>query len=251
MSESTSSPRFFYSAHALSPRDALVFRTVLRLLKTKLKHRWEYSEVACDLLVAGDNPLAASTSLELYQSLAGITVLVGVTPRGRENYLCLPILPADVQSMLDALGDKLRAMSRENSAAPVLHFNAAVTARVAPDSAPSDLSHLGLVGQRFKLKRWPPQQTLGTPSRLKMATAILAVPISLDALAQRSGSKPSECLVFLSDIQKAGLLVMSKDDSSSKPSLSAQTAQLPVKSAAPAQPVKAGLLSRIRSRLGL
>ncbi len=96
--------------------------------------------------------------------------------------------------------------------------------------------------EALRLRRWPPADLLRTPDRMRLATLMTGRVLSLADLQRHSGQPQSACEAFIADLLRAGAL---DAVGAAQPMQSARPA------AASAQPrVQAGLLSRIRNRLG-
>lgn len=232
-------PTVHYTTYELSPRDSLLFRTLLRLLKERLLHAWSYEPEQPHLLVQGDSPLSMDTERQ-ERPAALTTLLVGVTPRGRTNYLCMPMRPEELLVVLNELGAQilrtLATMPVLPPAVPMPMQQTSTSKRIEADNC------------RVQLKRWPSQNLLKPYSRTKLATLILSRPMTALDLSQRSGQSLHECISMMEQLQQENLLIVSWNKAKDNTPL--QSTEM-VLTAQPKPAVQPGLLARIRLRLGL
>ena len=93
-------------------------------------------------------------------------------------------------------------------------------------------------GRRLQLLRWPPDVLLGADLRyVRMATMLGARPFAIEELAAKANVPPATCHAFAAMLHANGVAQWLLD--SNEPG------------DAPTAPRNAGLISRIRSRLGL
>lgn len=227
-----------FSVEGLPPREELLFKSLVRLLDHRTHQHWAWRADQADLRVVGQNaptdhdaPLHAVPVLAVGQADA---------PRGG-HFLALPLHAEALERTLNHLG------------ALVVH--ARELGLATADAALAD-------DDEFRLLRWPPVALLETPQRIRLATLMTGRPTSLGVLRQRSGLAAQDCLAFIADLRRSGLLenvreaVQAPHAAGVAPHAhdAAQPAAA-VPAAPPAHasvhPVQPGLLARIRSRLGL
>lgn len=95
----------------------------------------------------------------------------------------------------------------------------------------------------YRLKRWPPQELLRDPFRIRLATLLSRRQLSLAELVQVSGQEASRCQTFIQMLQGFGLLEVGAADA---PDGGAESS-----SAAPPRAPQRGLIQSIRRRLGI
>lgn len=225
-----------FSVEGLPPREELLFKSLVRLLDHRTHQHWAWKVDRADLRVVGQAlpPVGNDSPTQPVPMLA----IGQVDPQRGGHFLPLPLHADALEQTLNRLG------------AMVVH--ARDLGLVAADTAPAD-------DERFRLLRWPPAALLATPHRIRLATLMTGRPTSLGMLRQRSGLAAQDCLDFIADLRRSGLLESVRETEPSSPHASAQPAVgSALETAAPAaptpparDPVQPGLLARIRSRLGL
>lgn len=214
-----------FSIEGLPAREELVFKSLVRLLSHRGRFEWVYSPSSSELRVVADgskpDPQGAQQTLTL-----------GVHDVKRAGYLCMPLRATELEAELERLGALIRPARRLQSS-PEAPGN-----MTPPAAAPTE---------PMRMLRWPPGWMLGQPGRLQLATWMTGKPMTVYALAQKSGESLAVCTAFFDDLTQAGLLASA---------IKVQTFQGadPTPQAKPApQPhvAQLGLLSRIRMRLGL
>ncbi|MFM9926602.1 hypothetical protein VLK31_26700 [Variovorax sp. H27-G14] len=238
-----------FSVEGLPPREELLFKSLVRLLDHRTHQHWAWKTDRADLRVVGqevpsthDGPTQPQHQPQP-QPVPVLAVGQADAQRGG-HFLALPLHAEELEQTLNRLG------------AMVVHARglglAATEATLADD-------------EQFRLLRWPPAALLEAPHRIRLATLMTGRPTSLGVLRQRSGLAPQDCLDFIADLRRSGLL-----ESVREAALAAQAAlaapNAPAPSAGGSQPdstatatppapthhpVQPGLLARIRSRLGL
>lgn len=93
----------------------------------------------------------------------------------------------------------------------------------------------GLGDACFRLLRWPPPTLLTNAARIRLATLLSVGSVPASLLPARCGCGASTCTHFLAELARAGLL---------------STRDVAVQPQAAARRIEAGLLDRIRLRLG-
>ncbi|SFC05403.1 hypothetical protein SAMN05216344_10815 [Polaromonas sp. OV174] len=215
-----------YSIEQLSARDALLMKSLVRLLDHRTHQQWSCQSGPADLKVVGDDP--AQQTAPATNHGEGIPVLrLDHTQQPHEHFLKMPLHANELELMLNKLGKLILQAG-------------------APSPAPSSTSHSN--DAEYRLLRWPPAALLATPARIKLATLMTGQPLSLSALQHRSSQARQDCADFFQALLRAGLLQAVAQASlnrplASPPSNSQNHAERP-------RPAL-GLLARIRSRLGL
>ncbi|MGJ7570128.1 hypothetical protein ACSFBX_06320 [Variovorax sp. RB2P76] len=224
-----------FSVEGLPPREELLFKSLVRLLDHRTHQHWAWRADQADLRVVGqDAPADPNAPLHAVPVLA-----VGQADAPRSgHFLALPLHAEALERTLNQLG------------AMVVH--ARELGLAAADTAPAD-------DEEFRLLRWPPVALLETPQRIRLATLMTGQPTSLGVLRQRSGLAAQDCLAFIADLRRSGLLANVRE--AVQVPQAAQVAQHPSDAPQPAaaapatpparDPVQPGLLARIRIRLGL
>ncbi len=244
MDESGASLSFCFVG--LPAREQLVFKSLMRLLATRLRNEWVYLPQA-QLLVIGDLPLSQEDILTCGAPSALAKLHVGTNlPDGAQN-LCLPIKANILEERINALGKKILAARVNNSLAVAAHaeFEPRLHRTIMPADAPFATAALD-TSQSFKLKRWPPSKLLNLQGRIRMATVLLRRVVSLQELSKYANQEEHVCKGFLAELWAADLL----SAQTTKPP-TADAIAVPQVLATPLSTPKTSLLSRIRLRLGL
>lgn len=113
----------------------------------------------------------------------------------------------------------------------------------------------------MRLKQWPSSHLLSGPGRMRLATLLTGQPMDVDELARRSKLERRLCQMFVNDLQRAGLLhypapvqpAPTMGSPTTQPSPASPSMPQEVRTAIVAKPAlaSAGLLDRIRMRLGI
>lgn len=205
---------FVFCTDRLSPRDATLFKSFVRLLDHRTQHKWVCGSDAVDLHVVPEGGAAPRDA----GKPASAVLTVGTSQRYLNHYLNLPIRADELETELNRLGTFITG---NRPAAP------------APDAQGG-----------FRLLRWPPATLLGSPGHLRLATLMAAGAVSLQAAPLRSGLSASACSQFFDDLGRAGLL---RADNAVRVQ-GVPAAQPRSDGTAHAQP---SLIALIRNRLGL
>lgn len=212
-----------YSLDGLAARDALVFKSLVRLLGHRTNDVWMYLPSSTELHVVADGlPVSASRSTFVQQVLT-----LGVGNVKRHAYLRLPLHANELETELNRLGALITP--RQKTAA---------SEWVADDSTP------------MRMLRWSPAAILMTTTRVRLATLMAGKPLTIAELQQRSKENLAICAAFFDDLRQLNLLIPA---ATVQPTAIASTQPV----AATNQPqtnkksVQPGLLERIRMRLGL
>lgn len=201
-----------YGISGLSTHDALLLKSLVRLLGHRTLHGWVYQEEGAALQVVGQNEALPIGALP---SAAPLRLHVSSTHSPHPLSLRLPLNVAALERMLNQVGEQL------------LH-----------QRTQANLAQISLGKETYQLKRWPPAALLGSPERMKLATLLTARALCLAGLAQRSQQPAAECERFLHALKQAGLLTEC-------------SAAIAPAATVPAPTPAMGLLARIRHRLGL
>ena len=214
-------PSLTFSVEGLSVRDELLVKTFVRLLVTRTEHEWLYQAQPADLRMVAEGVL--SKNLVAHSGDQQQALVLGALPSARANYLCMPLRADELLQELNRVGAMITA------------------ARPMVASDPTDWNK-----EPARLLRWPPTSLINTPARMRLATLLTGKPQTLAMLQLRSGQPLADCRVFLSDLERTGLLkgVLAPASPSS------HAAQAPAKTDSPVV-APSGLLARIRNRLGI
>lgn len=222
-----------FSVEGLPPREELLFKSLVRLLDHRTHQHWAWKIDRADLRVVGE---ALPPGSENPTQPVPVLAVGQVDPQRGGHFLALPLHADALEQTLNRLG------------AMVVHARglglAAAEAVLADDA-------------EFRLLRWPPAALLEAPHRIRLATLMTGRPTSLGVLRQRSGMAAQECLDFIADLRRSGLIENVPDAAhpalhTAAPAQAAEGAQPEPAPPAPVRdPVQPGLLARIRSRLGL
>ena len=218
-----------FSVEGLPPREELLFKSLVRLLDHRTHQHWAWRADQADLRVVGEQGSAGKDGP--FHAVPVLAVGQADAPRGG-HFLALPLHAEELEKTLNRLG------------AMVVHARGLGLA--AAEAEPAD-------DEEFRLLRGPPVALLETPHRIRLATLMTGRPTSLGVLRQRSGLAAQDCLAFIADLRRSGLLENVREapravqHAADGPQPEATTPATP-----PAHdPVQPGLLARIRSRLGL
>lgn len=200
----------YFTLRGLSEREATLFKSFVRVIGHRTCHHWIWRDASADLLVLHD---------ELHQAPADppmVTLHVGQQPRLPGlgcSHLTLPFRAEELEDCLNLLGNLLVQRKDRSAAGGSLAITAAPWL--------------------IQLRRWPPQQLLGGPQQVRLATLITGRPMTFASLCQHSGLARETCASFVRRLSEAGLL---------------HPPQAMPPEAPQAMP-EPGVLARIRSRL--
>ncbi|MDO8458974.1 MAG: hypothetical protein Q7T07_18900 [Burkholderiaceae bacterium] len=222
-----------FTLQGLPFKEELLFKSIVRLLDHRTHQSWlHYSEAEgrkADLVVVTEDgePLADFSGCDAAQRV----LTLGSAGVGRDGFLCRPLHSDAVEAELNRLGMQI-VSSRQNNQGPA--------------QAPAMIAEAPL-----RLLRWPSASLVGTRERMRLATLLTSQPMTLTTLQQRSGLDASVCALFVADLEKARYLsthaplVASPEETVVRPSGEAKD------SAPAARTIRPGLISRIRTRLGI
>ena len=196
-----------YHVVGVDTRCEALFHSMMRLVAGKAESRWVHDAESHDLIVHGPQAGQAGRGGALRRSFASF-----VSGRGDD---CAML-------RLDGMVATLRTVEKELAvAAP--EREATSSASTAPAKA-------------LKLTRWPHARLLaGHPAFPKLATLLLARPMTTDELVRHSGLDEATCAGFLDSLREAGVV------EASRPAASVDTPRRGGR----------GLFAMIRERLGL
>lgn len=244
---------FGFSIEGLAPRDELLFKSLVRLLNHRTLHGWFYTPEQgtkpVDLRVVSDH-LASSINPSPTPYFQGVLTLSAVE-RLQPGVLMLPVRADLLELQLNRLGQLIETTRREHLAGAIATNPASVPVTpLYPLSAAVTTSS----ERPFSLSRWPSAGLLNSPAKLRMATILVGKSITLAELSRRTGQSLPLCSAFLDDLQRANLLTDGIALHGIRPTgagANSRTDAVPPAHTLSTPPVSRGLLSRIRSRLGL
>ncbi|MCJ0762973.1 hypothetical protein [Variovorax terrae] len=166
-----------FAIMGLNARDAMLFKSMVRLLSHRLRYAWVYDDGQPDLAVVGAAPVQAHHPYVLHVSADG---------HSRPHHVALPLHANALEAALNAAGDAILALK------------ASVTRHHAPAPPPD---------APMQLLRWPPASVLaGQPARLRLATLMTGKPFTIAQLHERSGIELPACERFCQEALAAGIL---------------------------------------------
>lgn len=274
----------------LPSRQELVLKSMMRLLDNKLDHKWFYSTGEMDLCILADGlPQAGQDTFMNAQGQPAHVLAIGFYQQERLDCLLMPVRVDELFLALNRIGKALLKKKSVAAGAALAAISDAASAAgagiLASSTSISNTDIMMQTDQAFRLTRWPSFQVVGTLERVRMATLLTAQPLRLAQLQRRSGYPMPVCEAFVRELAKAGLLYTPQPLHTPSNQTAPQTAHgaaqtgslpapvramlspvpathlaagLPAATSAAARPaparpvvVKAGLLDKIRSRLGL
>jgi hypothetical protein len=238
-----------YSTWGFEPRDEIVFKSIVRLLKSRLETEWRHE--LFEHLPVGTLPNIVFTNVEAWEA------------RGRPSppERCRLSFVTRARSAIELPKDVLRFPPRADDVLLMLRFlgrvhDAAVptptpATTTATDNAPP-VAHTPQTPQtsvsndtvRYRLTRWPPVSQLDSAASIRIATALSASSIGLAHLSAVTGQPKDVCVRFIERLNVQGLI-----EASGVATQPAEAARAAAESNA--APVTLGLFQRIRQKLGL
>lgn len=216
-----------FSVEGLPAREELLLKSLVRLLDHRTNQSWSWKGDHADLRVVaeGTTPPPDDATRKVVPT---VIVSQGDLPQG--HFLRLPLHTDELERVLNRLGTL------------IMHARGLGLATV---TEPAE--------EEFRLLRWPPATLLDSPMRVRMATILASRPATLSTLQQRSTGSAAECVEFLEQLQRAGLVEgRTPVTHPTVRSLESVLADAVPSGPTPLrEPVQPGLLARIRSRLGL
>ena len=224
-----------FSIEGVSPRDELLFKSFVRLLSHRTSQSWCYEPQSA--IASSD----ANSKIDLRVVAEGLNMaredchqpvlMLGTCNRKAAGYLSLPLKAQELEDELNRVGALIASKRHWRTVNPTL---------LAPNAAKSAAGSTDI----FRLVRWPPVTLLKSPARMRLATLLTGRGLTINAIEQRSGETARVCIDFLDELYGAGLIVSRPHQGSALPTP-------PSRSAHAVLTGKPGLLTRIRSRLGL
>lgn len=237
-------PHLSFSVEGLGPRDEVLFKSLVRLLSHRTLHDWfqptEKNLEQVDLRVVCDRLTATIRPLPAPQFQAVLTL--SATDKTLPAVLHLPVRADALESELNRLGQLIETTRRH-----LARLAAMPRAAVEPPA-------VAISDRPFKLSRWPTSHLLNSPARLRIAALLVGKPVTLAELAEKTGQPLVLCLEFVNELRLSnfladgGVALQGSGAAGQAVSVSVSAPPAPVRCAAV---VQRGLLSRIRSRLGL
>lgn len=239
--------RVLFCVEGLSARNELLLKSLIRLLDHRTHQQWCYSVKHAQLRIVAEDSLApVGENPAFAERRDGSSVLViGHAQQQYQHFLHLPLHANELELMLNKLGAQLA------------RFDVLTGSAVQTEAAFSD-------NAAFVLRKWPAATLLDTPARIRLATLMRGKPMTASLLQKRSGSSVQECIDFMDVLLREKLLepvgAASSAATVQQSAVAPQASLLAAKPAALAEEMASalqssrpstGLLSRIRSRLGL
>ena len=228
--------RLTFSVEGFSPREEVLFKSLVRVLDHITIHKWIYqpasAEYRVDLLVVAEGRYP--TYCLLPQSVAQPVLSVGNGPE-RDMVFSWPLQPHKLSDTLNRVG--ARAVDHQANSS---------TSSFMPQSAAD-----GDASQLFRLKQWPPSKYLVGTGRMRMATLLVGREMSLGELQHRSALPLAACRAFTTELQQTNLLIVTLCEAAPQPARAVEPHEalnLPSAAIAFAKP---SLFARIRAGLGI
>lgn len=224
-----------FSMEGVGARDELLFKSFVRLLSHRTSQNWNYQPAAAganrNIQGNADLRVVAQGMDNAPETGCSPLLILGATSPKAPGYLSLPFKAQELEDELNRVGASIMSTRNQLVTSPATLAGKAVKSVAGS----TDI---------FRLLRWPPPTILKSSSRMRLATLLTGRGMTLKAIEQRSGESAGMCIEFLNELYGAGLL-------SSKPGEALTATNLIIPSADPTTAGKRGLLTRIRSRLGL
>ena len=229
--------RLTFSLEGFSPREEVLFKSLVRLLDHITIHKWIYQPASpdyrIDLLVVADGH--RPTFFRGGQSAAQPVLSVG-NGSDRDMFFSWPLQPHKLSDTLNRVGGRAVDHQVKSSAAPFM-----------PDQAAAE----GDATQLFRLKQWPPSNYLVGTGRMRMATLLLGREMSLSELQHRSALPLAACRAFTTELQKTDLLVVTWREAALQPARRLEPHEVLNLPSAAIAFAKPSLFDRIRAGLGM
>lgn len=210
-----------FSLNGLSAHDEILFKSFVRLLAHRTLQQWTFTPQGADVHVVTQDSLKNLSSGQK-------ALVVGHDHHGETHFVSMPFHADALEQVLNDLGKSVASEKGPGAGAPAVDMPRA----------------------HFRLLRWPTAGLLTSTDRMRLATMMTGKWTSLAALQERSGVSAAVCSQFLADLQQAGLLVdftQAHHADAGAPRNERGAAE----TMAPSRNVEPGLISRIRSRLGI
>ncbi|TAG36188.1 MAG: hypothetical protein EAZ34_01780 [Polaromonas sp.] len=238
----------------LQPREELLVKSFIRLLDHLTHQQWRYQppdgKTHIHLLLAA--PGTSEAFAARYGKLPAALLELG------HGHLSWPLRPDVLERELNRLGSLATTQRADTTQADTTQAN---SAQLLTGMLLSQTQPLQTPTGAMRLKQWPSSHLLSGPGRMRLATLLTGQPMDVDELVRRSKLERRICQTFVNDLQHAGLLHYATSVQPA-PTIGSQATQpLPASSSMPqevrtaiaAKPAlaSAGLLNRIRIRLGI
>jgi hypothetical protein len=223
-----------YGIEGLSDREALVLKSMIRLLDHRTHHTWKYAPSNTELMVVSEKRRAAGKPVMCAQQV----LTLGVASSNQLGFLCMPVHARELEAELNRLGALIVPVNR----------TAPVPSEAAGTTRPS-----GLEAQPMRMLRWPHSALLREPGRMRLATLMTGKQMTIEGLQRSSGESLAACSAFFEALQEANLLVPGHKAPSAPlaPLAIGPQAMLRPNASAPKNAAPTSLLARIRTRLGI
>ena len=229
--------RLTFSLEGFSPREEVLFKSLVRLLDHITSQKWIYQPASADhrvdLLVVSEGH--RPTFFKRAQAVAQPVLWVGSGPE-RDMVCSWPLQPHKLGNALNRIGGQAvthQASSGSESFMPVQTM------------ADRDAS------QVFRLRQWPPSRFLVGTGRMRMATLLVGRDMSLSELQQRSALPLALCRAFTTELQKTDLLVVTVRELAVQPPRAVEPHEVLNLPSAAVAFAKPSLFARIRAGLGI
>ena len=227
--------RLTFSLEGFSPREEVLFKSLVRLLDHITIHKWIYQSASpdyrIDLLVVADGH--RPTFFRGGQSAAQPVLSVG-NGSDRDMFFSWPLQPHKLSDTLNRVGGRAVDHQVKSSASSFM-----------PDQAAAE----GDATQLFRLKQWPPSNYLVGTGRMRMATLLLGREMSLSELQHRSALPLAACRAFTTVLQKTDLLVVTRREAALQPARRLEPHEVLNLPSAAIAFAKPSLFARIRAGL--
>ncbi len=244
-----------FCVEGLQPREELLVKSLIRLLDHLTHQQWRYQppdgKAHIHLLLAA--PGTSDAFAARYGQLPAALLELSYQGENGPGHMLWPLRPDVLEKELNRLGSLATTQRADTTQAGSTHLlTGMLLSQIQPLQTPTGA---------IRLKQWPSSHLLSGPGRMRLATLLTGQPMNVDELVRRSKLERRICQTFVNDLQHAGLLHCATFVQPA-PTVGSQAAQsLPaspsmpqdVRTAMAAKPVlaSAGLLHRIRMRLGI
>jgi hypothetical protein len=222
-----------FTLQGLPYREELLFKFLVRLLDHRTHQSWlHYPEAdvhKADVVVVAEGSKLPPDFCGHYSAQRVLTL--GSAGASRDGFLCRPLLADPLEAELNRVG--------------MLVLSSRQSGEVSSQAA--------AMGSEFpvRLSRWPTASLVGTRDRMRLATLLTSQPMTLTTLQQRSGLDATVCVLFVTDLEKAGYLSTRAPLAASPQETMACRHGAARDSAHAERSNRPGLISRIRTRLGI
>lgn len=234
-----------FCALGMPPREEMLVKAFVRLLDHIVHHQWLCLSAAdaprADVVVVLQGHVPELTPLADHPPQ--IVLTLGTDVLTAPFFLCWPLRPNELTDELNRLGGLVAAQRMRQAEA----------AEKKAAQAQIEITDAGAPGLR--LNQWPPPFLLTKPGRMRLATLLSSRTMNLAELERRSALPAAVCKAFVEDMRRAGLLT-AQDGAGAETATPQRKTETPASVPTPQvqaarAAVPAGLLTRIRLRLGL